>query len=227
MADGALLTSYLSRFGVRTEEISGETVAFAAALDAVARVEPAVADAVLRELAMSARHLKLIASENFASSCGVAGDGQLAERQVRGGQSRSPALRGLRQRRHHRARVDELACALFGADHAYAQPHSGIDANLVAFWAVLSQRVESPALERLTACGTSTTSLPRTGRRCVRSSGARRCSACRSRQAGTSLTASGRTSLASSSATALTGSIPRPFSSTTTRSDAGPTRSDR
>ena len=40
---------------------------------------------------------------------------------------------------------------LFGADHAYAQPHSGIDANLVAFWAVLSQRVESPALERLRA----------------------------------------------------------------------------
>ena len=36
-------------------------------------------------------------------SGGVAGDGQLAERQVRGGQSRSPALRGLRQRRHHRS----------------------------------------------------------------------------------------------------------------------------
>jgi glycine hydroxymethyltransferase len=29
------------------------------------------------------------------------------------------------------------------------QPHSGIDANLVAFWAVLSQRIEAPALARL------------------------------------------------------------------------------
>jgi glycine hydroxymethyltransferase len=28
------------------------------------------------------------------------------------------------------------------------QPHSGIDANLVAFWAVLATRVESPALEK-------------------------------------------------------------------------------
>jgi glycine hydroxymethyltransferase len=37
---------------------------------------------------------------------------------------------------------------LFGAPHAYVQPHSGIDANLVAFWAILAQRVESPALER-------------------------------------------------------------------------------
>ncbi len=35
-------------------------------------------------------------------------------------------------------RVEEIAAgharALFGADHAYVQPHSGIDANLVAFW---------------------------------------------------------------------------------------------
>lgn len=33
------------------------------------------------------------------------------------------------------------------AEHAYVQPHSGIDANLVAFWAVLAQRVEGPTLE--------------------------------------------------------------------------------
>jgi glycine hydroxymethyltransferase len=40
----------------------------------------------------------------------------------------------------------ELARELFGADHAYVQPHSGIDANLVAFWSILAQRVEQPAL---------------------------------------------------------------------------------
>lgn len=38
------------------------------------------------------------------------------------------------------------AKALFDAPHAYVQPHSGIDANLVAFWAILAQRIESPAL---------------------------------------------------------------------------------
>src|SRR3712207_7356203 len=42
----------------------------------------------------------------------------------------------------------EHARELFGAPHAYVQPHSGIDANLVAFWAVLASRVESPALEK-------------------------------------------------------------------------------
>src|SRR5258708_33293317 len=47
-------------------------------------------------------------------------------------------------------RVERLAAdhatALFGADHAYVQPHSGIDANLVAYWAILARRVERPAL---------------------------------------------------------------------------------
>jgi glycine hydroxymethyltransferase len=38
------------------------------------------------------------------------------------------------------------ATELFGADHAYVQPHSGIDANLVAFWAILARRIEEPAL---------------------------------------------------------------------------------
>jgi glycine hydroxymethyltransferase len=48
-------------------------------------------------------------------------------------------------------RAAELARALFGAQHAYVQPHSGIDANLVSFWSVLTHRVEAPELERLQA----------------------------------------------------------------------------
>jgi glycine hydroxymethyltransferase len=42
--------------------------------------------------------------------------------------------------------ASDHAKALFGADHAYVQPHSGIDANLVGFWAILAKRVEEPAL---------------------------------------------------------------------------------
>jgi glycine hydroxymethyltransferase len=44
--------------------------------------------------------------------------------------------------------ASEHARELFGAPYAYAQPHSGIDANLVAYWSILAHRVESPALER-------------------------------------------------------------------------------
>jgi len=42
----------------------------------------------------------------------------------------------------------EYARDLFGAQHAYVQPHSGIDANLVAFWALLAAKVQVPALQR-------------------------------------------------------------------------------
>ena len=42
----------------------------------------------------------------------------------------------------------EHARELFGAEYAYVQPHSGIDANLVAFWSILAHRVEGPALEK-------------------------------------------------------------------------------
>jgi glycine hydroxymethyltransferase len=42
----------------------------------------------------------------------------------------------------------EEACRLFGAQYANVQPHCGADANLLAYWAILSTRIESPALEK-------------------------------------------------------------------------------
>jgi glycine hydroxymethyltransferase len=42
----------------------------------------------------------------------------------------------------------EHARELFGAEYAYVQPHSGIDANLVAFWSILAHRIEGPWLEK-------------------------------------------------------------------------------
>ena len=43
----------------------------------------------------------------------------------------------------------DLACGIFGADHAYVQPHSGADANLVAYWAILSARVQAPFMKKV------------------------------------------------------------------------------
>ena len=45
----------------------------------------------------------------------------------------------------------EHARELFGARYAYVQPHSGIDANLVAYWAILSHFIERPSLADLGA----------------------------------------------------------------------------
>jgi glycine hydroxymethyltransferase len=151
MAVGAQLETYLSRFGIASDRISLETVGFAAAVDAVARVEPGVAAAVLQELADQRSHLKLIASENFASPAVLLAMGNWLSDKYAEGAPGHRLYAGCDNVDTIESRVDDLACTLFGADHAYAQPHSGIDANLVAFWAVLSQRVESPALARFSA----------------------------------------------------------------------------
>jgi glycine hydroxymethyltransferase len=148
---GNRLQSYLARHGIEAGELSLPTIAFAAALDAVARVEPGVAAAVQQELVDQRTHLKLIASENFASPAVLLAMGNWLSDKYAEGAPGHRLYAGCDNVDTVEARANELACALFGAEHAYAQPHSGIDANLVAFWAILSQRVEAPALERLGA----------------------------------------------------------------------------
>ncbi len=49
---------------------------------------------------------------------------------------------------------------LFGAAHAYAQPHSGADANLVAFWAIFRARVELPEMAKILGAESPEASCP-------------------------------------------------------------------
>ena len=120
----------------------------------MAKVLPDVAASILQELRDQRSKLKLIASENFASPAVLLAMGNWLSDKYAEGAPGHRFYAGCDNVDAIESRADELARTLFGADHAYAQPHSGIDANLVAFWAVLSQRVESPALERLGAEGT-------------------------------------------------------------------------
>ena len=130
---------------------SPETIAFRAALDVVGAALPEVAEIIRQELADQRSHLKLIASENFASPAVLLAMGNwLSDKYAEG----SPGHRfyaGCDNVDAIESRAVELAKTLFGAQHSYVQPHSGIDANLVAFWAVLAHRVEAPELERLNA----------------------------------------------------------------------------
>jgi glycine hydroxymethyltransferase len=120
--------------------------AYSAALEVVAAAEPDVAAAIAGELASQRRQLKLIASENYASPAVLLAMGNwLSDKYAEG---------SVGQRFYAGCelvdRVESLAAgharALFSADHAYVQPHSGIDANLVAFWSILARRVEEPTL---------------------------------------------------------------------------------
>jgi glycine hydroxymethyltransferase len=145
------LASYLGGLGIDAppDRLSLETVAYAALLDVVAGVAPEVAGSIEAELADQRSHLKLIASENYASPAVLLAMGNwLSDKYAEG----SPGHRfyaGCDNVDAIESRAVELAKALFGSDHAYIQPHSGIDANLVAFWSILTDRVEGAELERL------------------------------------------------------------------------------
>jgi glycine hydroxymethyltransferase len=142
-----LMTSQISGVAApaRTPSPSA-AAAYAAALETIAAAEPDVAAAIAGELASQRRQLKLIASENYASPAVLLAMGNwLSDKYAE----------GTIDHRHYAGcemvdRVESIAAgharALFGADHAYVQPHSGIDANLVAFWSILARRVEEPAL---------------------------------------------------------------------------------
>src|SRR6266700_633857 len=145
------LASYLGSLGVQAprDRLSPETVAYAAVLDVVSAVAPEVAASIEAELADQRSHLKLIASENYASPAVLLAMGNWLSDQYAEGAPGHRFYAGCENVDAIESRADELARALFASDHAYIQPHSGIDANLVAFWSILTDRIEGPALERL------------------------------------------------------------------------------
>lgn len=123
-----------------------ETRTFRSALELVRSVEPRIADAIAAELADQRESLKLIASENYASPAVLAAMGNWLTDKYAEGTVGHRFYAGCQNVDTVEAVAAEHARELFGADHAYVQPHSGIDANLVAYWAVLAHRVEAPAL---------------------------------------------------------------------------------
>jgi glycine hydroxymethyltransferase len=104
----------------------------------IASADPAVAALIQKERERQATTLNLIAAENTAPA---------AILEALGSSFNNKTAEGYPGRRYHTGcRVtDELeqlaverAKALFGADHANVQPHSGVNANLAVYGAVLT-----------------------------------------------------------------------------------------
>jgi glycine hydroxymethyltransferase len=123
------------------------SIAYQNALEVIAAVEPTVAGAIRAELADQRDSLKLIASENYASLATLLTMGTWLSDKYAEGTIGHRFYAGCRNIDTVEQAAVDHACALFASPHAYVQPHSGIDANLVAFWAILATRVEAPALE--------------------------------------------------------------------------------
>lgn len=147
MSTTSILKDYLNKTPI--DKIDGSFIAYLASLEQIAAVSPLVASHIVQELADQRSHLKLIASENYSSlACQLAMGNLLTDKYAEGfayhrfyaGCDNVDAIED---------HACKLACDLFGAEHAYVQPHSGADANLTAFWAILNTKVQTPMLEEL------------------------------------------------------------------------------
>src|ERR1700756_5528919 len=130
---------------------SAAAAAYSAALDVIAAAEPDVAAAIAGELASQRQQLKLIASENYASPAVLLAMGNWLSDKYAEGTVGHRFYAGCQNVDTVESVAAEHARELFNSPHAYVQPHSGIDANLVAYWAILAARVEAPGLAELGA----------------------------------------------------------------------------
>lgn len=126
-------------------------VGYLAALESISVGSPEVARAIVSELVDQRNNLKMIASENYSSLAVQLAQGNLFSDKYAEGYPYHRFYAGCDNVDEIEGRATGLACALFGAEHAYVQPHSGADANVVAFWAILTARVQAPFMERVGA----------------------------------------------------------------------------
>jgi glycine hydroxymethyltransferase len=103
----------------------------------LSQVDPEVAQAIELEATRQHEHLELIASENFVSEAVLEATGSVFTNKYAEGYPGKRYYGGC----ENADRVEELArqraCALFGAEYANVQPHSGSQANQEAYAAVL------------------------------------------------------------------------------------------
>src|SRR3954468_19642205 len=125
------------------------STAYDAALEVIAAVEPRIADATRQELTDQRGSLKLIASENYAPPSVLLTMGTWRSDKYAEGTIGHRFYAGCQNVDTVETVAAEHARELFGAPYAYVQPHSGIDANLVAYWAILATRIEGPGLAAL------------------------------------------------------------------------------
>ncbi len=106
-------------------------------LELIRSADPEVAQAIELELNRQRTHIELIASENFVSPAVMAAMGSCLTNKYAEGYPGKRYYGGC----EYVDIVEELArkraCALFGADHANVQPHSGAQANMAVYFALL------------------------------------------------------------------------------------------
>ena len=106
-------------------------------LDMIRETDPEVADAVQAEFERQNSHIELIASENWVSKAVMAAMGSILTNKYAEGYPGKRYYGGCQCGDVTEDLAREKAKQLFGCDYANVQPHSGAQANLAAFFAML------------------------------------------------------------------------------------------
>ena len=107
-------------------------------LDLLAAADPEVAGAIDREAGRQRQSLEMIASENYTSPAVMAAVGSVLTNKYAEGYPGKRYYGGCDFVDEIETLAIERAKALFGAAHANVQPHSGAQANLAAYYALMN-----------------------------------------------------------------------------------------
>lgn len=106
--------------------------------DLIRKTDPAIAEAMEKELQRQRTNIELIASENFVSEAVMAAMGSHLTNKYAEGYPGKRYYGGCECVDIVENIARDRACELFGADHANVQPHSGAQANLAVYFALLN-----------------------------------------------------------------------------------------
>ncbi len=106
-------------------------------LSVIRNVDPELAAAMEQELGRQRDHIELIASENFVSPAVMAAAGSFLTNKYAEGYPGKRYYGGCQFVDVAEELARERACRLFGAEHANVQPHSGAQANMSVYFALL------------------------------------------------------------------------------------------
>ncbi len=106
-------------------------------MDGLKKKDPEIYEAILNETRRENENLELIASENFVSEAVLAAQGSVLTNKYAEGYPHARWYNGC----HNVDVVEELAIErakkIFGAEHVNVQPHSGTQANMAIYFAML------------------------------------------------------------------------------------------
>ena len=106
-------------------------------INEVKAVDPEICEAINEELSRQQHNIELIASENIVSKAVMAAMGSVLTNKYAEGYPGKRYYGGCEKVDIVEELARKRACELFGAEHANVQPHSGAQANMAVFFAVL------------------------------------------------------------------------------------------